>query len=232
VQPALKKTRDEAAVAAESAGIGGVPMDEPRSITRWIADLRAGKPDAARPLWERYFRPMVAVARARLRAARRASGGGIEDEEDAALSAFDSFCGGVALGGFPLLGDRDDLWRLLIVITERKAADQLQRQRRLKRGGGRVVDEATLAGGAGTGTVLAGFDALAGPAPEPEFAVAMAEQCHRLIDGLGDETLRRVALLKLESYTTDEIAARLGCAPRTVANKLKLIRLRWERKGA
>jgi DNA-directed RNA polymerase specialized sigma24 family protein len=212
--------------------IGNLPMDEPGSITHWIDDLRGGAPEAARPLWERYFAPMVELAQARLHRARRASGRGMEDEEDAALSAFDSFCGGVAQGGFPLLNDRDDLWRLLIVITGRKAADQLQRQRRQKRGGGRLVDEATLAADTGTGTVLAGFDALAGPAPEPEFAVAMAEQCHRLLDGLGDATLRQVALLKLENYTTEEIAARLGCAPRTVANKLKLIRLRWERKGA
>jgi DNA-directed RNA polymerase specialized sigma24 family protein len=198
-------------------------MDEPGSITSWIDDMRAGKPDAAQPLWERYFGPMVALARARL----RAGGGGIEDEEDAALSAFDSFCGRVAQGGFPLLGDRDDLWRLLIVITERKAADLLLRHRRLKRGGGRLVDEATLESGIG----MAGFDSLASPAPDPEFTAAMADQCRRLLDALGDVTLRQVALLKLESYTNEEIAFRLGCAQRTVANKLKLIRLRWERQG-
>jgi DNA-directed RNA polymerase specialized sigma24 family protein len=202
-------------------------MDEPGSITRWIGDLRAGVPDAAQPLLERYYGPMVELARARLRAVRR-TGGGIEDEEDAALSAFDSFCGGVAQGGFPLLVDRDDLWRLLIVITQRKAADQRQRCRRLKRGGGRLVDEAALTSSSG----LAGFDGLAGQAPDPEFAVAMADQCRHLLDSLGDETLRRVALLKLENYTNQEIAVRLGCASRTVANKLKLIRLRWERKGA
>jgi DNA-directed RNA polymerase specialized sigma24 family protein len=213
-----------------AGAIGGLLMDGPGSVTRWIDDLRAGAPGAARPLWERYFGPMVALARARLRRARSARGGGIEDEEDAALSAFDSFCGGVAQGGFPLLNDRDDLWRLLIVITERKAADQIHRHRRLKRGGGRLVDEATLVAGAGTGR--AGFDGLAGPAPEPEFAVAMAEECRRLLDALGDATLCEVAVLKLEGYTSEEIAARLGCAPRTVANKLKLIRLRWTRMGA
>jgi DNA-directed RNA polymerase specialized sigma24 family protein len=170
---------------------------------------------------------MVELARARLRRAQRAVCA-IEDEEDAALSAFDSFCSGVVQGGFPLLGDREDLWRLLIVITERKAADQLQRHRRLKRGGGRLVDEAMLTAGTG----LTGLDGLAGPAPEPDFAVAMADQCCRLLDALGDEALRQVALLKLENYTNEEIAVRLGCALRTVANKLKLIRLRWERQGA
>jgi DNA-directed RNA polymerase specialized sigma24 family protein len=217
-------------VASGDADIGVSLMDDPGSVTRWIDDLRTGAPGAAGPLWERYFGPMVTLARARLWRARRAKGGGIEDEEDAALSAFDSFCGGVAQGGFPLLNDREDLWRLLIVITERKAADQIQRHRRLKRGGGRLVDEATLISGAGPG--LAGFDGLAGPAPEPEFAVAMAEECRRLLDDLGDATLRQVALLKLEGYTSEEIAARLGCALRTVANKLKLIRLRWDRTGA
>ncbi|MBV8611736.1 MAG: RNA polymerase subunit sigma-70, partial [Singulisphaera sp.] len=30
-------------------------------------------------------------------------------------------------------------------------------------------------------------------------------------------------------YTLDEIAAQLGCARRTVTNKLQLIRKRWER---
>ncbi|MBV8233852.1 MAG: hypothetical protein JO329_28065, partial [Planctomycetaceae bacterium] len=29
--------------------------------------------------------------------------------------------------------------------------------------------------------------------------------------------------------TLDEIAAQLGCARRTVVNKLQLIRMRWER---
>ena len=33
------------------------------------------------------------------------------DEEDAALSAFNSSCLGVAQGRFPQLADREDLWR-------------------------------------------------------------------------------------------------------------------------
>ena len=49
------------------------------------------------------------------RAPRRAS-----DEEDVALSAFQSFYQGIARGRFPQLEDRDNLWRLLITITARK----------------------------------------------------------------------------------------------------------------
>src|SRR5690349_4606330 len=92
-----------------------------RSVTRWIGSLKAGDADAAQRLWERYFGALVRLAYARLRGAPRAAA----DEEDAALSAFDSFCRGAARGRYPRLDDRDDLWRLLVVITERKALDQI-----------------------------------------------------------------------------------------------------------
>jgi hypothetical protein len=48
---------------------------------------------------------------------------------------------------------------------------------------------------------------------------------------LGDDDLRAVALQKMEGYTVDEIAVSLGCAPRTVARKLGLIRGLWEKEG-
>ncbi len=98
------------------------------SVTKWIGDLKGGGDSAAQHLWERYFERLVQLARVRLRAARRA--GTIEDEEDAALSAFDSFCRGAASGRFPHVADRDDLWRLLVVMTVRKVLAQLQRQAR------------------------------------------------------------------------------------------------------
>ena len=59
------------------------------------------------------------------------------DEEDAALSAFDSLCAGLAKGQYPQLADREDLWRLLVVITTRKVRAQARRGLRQKRGGGR-----------------------------------------------------------------------------------------------
>ena len=84
------------------------------------------------------------VARGKLKRMRRTTAD--EDEEDAAPSAFNSFCAGAAGGGSRKLADRDDLWRLLVVITARKAIAQANRQGRKKRGGGRIVDEAMLFG--------------------------------------------------------------------------------------
>src|SRR5438309_1437776 len=97
------------------------------SVSRWLGDLKAGDLTAAQPLWERYFARLVGLARSRLRAGRRAAA---HDEEDAALSAFQSFCDGAANGRFPQLSDRDDLWRLLVVITARKAGAHTEREAR------------------------------------------------------------------------------------------------------
>src|SRR5580693_5811756 len=115
------------------------------SITGWIAGVKAGDLAAAQPLWERYFARMVDLARARLRASGRRGHDAGSDEEDAALSAFDSLCAGLARGQFPQLGDRDDLWRLLVVITTRKVQAQARRGFRQKRGGGLVRPASELA---------------------------------------------------------------------------------------
>jgi hypothetical protein len=147
--------------------------DDSGSVTHWLGALQGGDLDAAQPLWERYFARLVRLAKARLRA--RKGPGAAEDEEEAALSAFDSFCRAATEGRFPRLDDRDDLWRLLVAITERKAADQLRRARRLKRGGGRVRTEADLAAGGPAGEP-AGLDGIAGPEPTPAFAAEFAAE--------------------------------------------------------
>jgi RNA polymerase sigma factor (sigma-70 family) len=198
--------------------------DDSGSVTHWLGALQSGNLNAAQPLWERYFARLVRLAQARLRTRKglRAA----EDEEDAALSAFHSFCRAASEGRFPRLDDRHDLWRLLVAITERKAADQLRRARRLKRGGGRVHNEAELAKGEPS-SGPAGLDRIAGSQPTPEFAAEFAEEYRRLFEALRDEELRRIAVWKLEGHTVDEIACQLGCARRTVARRLELIRTLW-----
>ena len=201
--------------------------EEGASITEWLGNLREGDQAAAQPLWERYFSKLVTVARTKLRRMRRTTAD--EDEEDAALSAFNSFCAGAARGKFPQLADRDDLWRLLVVITARKAMAQANRQGRQKRGGGRVVEEAVLFGhglGGADGSI-AGLERIAADGPTPEFAAMMAEECRRLLDALDDESLKQVAVSRMEGYNNDEIADQLGCARRTVARRLDLIRKTW-----
>lgn len=197
------------------------------SVTRWLGDLKGGDAEAAQPLWDRYFERLVRLARRRLGGAPAP---GFGDEEDAALSAFHSVCAGAARGQFPRLSDRADLWRLLVVVTARKAAGQARRARRLRRGGGAVLDEAGLRGD-GPDDEAAGLEAVVGTEPTPEFAAMVAEEYTRLLDALGDDGLRRVAVWRLEGYTGDEIAAKLGCTRRTVVRRLDLIREVWSARG-
>jgi DNA-directed RNA polymerase specialized sigma24 family protein len=196
-------------------------MSASGSVTHWITLLKAGHREAAQPLWEKYIGRLAARARQRLAAAPRRAA----DEEDVALSAFDSFCRAAEQGRFPRLDDRHDLWQLLVLLTDRKARDQVRDERRQRRGGGRVLDEAAL--GDPQGSAAFSLGQVPDPEPNPAFAVLLAEQCQRLLERLTDPALRQVAVLKLEGYTVEEIALRLRRVPRTVKRWLQLIRRIW-----
>ena len=204
-----------------------MPMRPDASVTQWIDRLKAGDPDAAQKLWERYFRRLVGLARKKLRAAPRRAA----DEEDVALSAFDSFCRGAEQDRFPQLHDRLDLWQLLVLLTARKAFDLAQHERRQKRGGGAVLDEAALPGPADSSAQEAALEQIEGPEPTPAFAAQVAEEYRRLLERLDSPELRNVALRKVEGYGNEEIAAQLGCGLRTVERRLRLIRSIWEQEG-
>jgi DNA-directed RNA polymerase specialized sigma24 family protein len=184
-------------------------------VTRWVAALKQGDQSAAQGLWEAYFRRLVGLARARLHDSPRR----IADEEDVALSAFDSFCRGAQAGRFPRLADRDDLWQILVLITVRKSIDLRHYEGRPSRGMGKVRSLTELS--------WAQLEAMGGDEPTPEVAAQLAEEYRRLLAQLGDRTLQRVATYKLEGYTNHEIAARLGCITRTVERKLARIRAIW-----
>jgi DNA-directed RNA polymerase specialized sigma24 family protein len=186
-------------------------MSPSGSVTALIERLEAGDHEAAQPLWERYYPRLVGLARERLRGTPRR----IADEQDVALSALDSFCRGVEQGRFPQLKDRDGLWALLVLITIRKAADLVKYNRRERRGGGRVRGDPALEGSDGEAEA---HD------PTPDVAAQLAEELQRLLDSLGSDDLRSVAVWKLEGYTNAEIAERLGCAAVSVERRLRLIR--------
>jgi DNA-directed RNA polymerase specialized sigma24 family protein len=192
------------------------------SVSVWIEQVKAGDEGAAQKIWERFFERLVRLTRKRLEGAPRAAA----DEDDVVLSAFDSFFRGATRGRFPQLADRDDLWQILVLITERKAIDLRQHERRQKRGGGKVRHDGQ-AGPADASGNVSPLGQVPDLLPTPDFAAQAAEQCQRLLASLDDDTLRQVALWKLEGYTADEIAAKLGCVPRTVERKLRLIRTRW-----
>lgn len=182
-------------------------MSGEHSVTHWLARLREGDGGAAEALWDRYGARLVQLARRRLRGVAPLPA----DEEDIALSAFDTFCRRAAEGRFPVLAGRDELWRLLCVITARKASQLLRTEGR--RGGGRRAES--------------GLADCADDEPPPEFAAAFADECRRLFARLPDDLHRQVAAARMEGLTEEEIADRIGRTPRTVQRKLTVIRALW-----
>ncbi|MDR2706039.1 MAG: hypothetical protein LBC02_09700 [Planctomycetaceae bacterium] len=194
-------------------------------VSSWVLHLADGDEEVARKIWNEYFGRLVRLAR------RKLDGMPLRDvdEEDVALSAMNSFYHGMAQQKFGNVKNREDLWKLLVTITARKATAKLRRHYAQKRGGGSIRGESVFGqkeelNRNGIGNVL-------GTEPTPELALAVVENCQILLDKLGDETLRQIALLTLEGHRTEEIAVKLGCVRRTVERKIERIREIWSEEN-
>ena len=202
-------------------------MSTGESVTRWVHGVKEGNDADIQELWNRYFRRLVRLAAAKLPGHCRRS----FDEEDVALSAFQSFCDRAGKGQFPQLSDRDDLWRLLATLTARKAQLMIRHQTRQKRGGGRVLGESGIGGRDSEAARGADLAEVIGKEPTPAEAVGFAEAFDHLMDRLADPMLKAVALYKLEGWTAQEIAAAKGTSSKTIERKLRLIRAIWQEEA-
>jgi len=201
-------------------------MTDTGSVTVWIDRLKAGEPQSSQELWERYVDRLLRLARKKFgRSPRR-----VTDEEDVVLSAFDGFFRGVHLSRFPQLEDRDDLWQLLVMLTDRKTIDHRRREMAAKRGGGNVRGESAIAGGRTHNSDLPGLSQVVDSEPSPEFAVEFAEELKQSLELLADDILQKVAMGKMEGYTNAELAQTLGLNVRSIERKLQLIRRVWHEK--
>ena len=191
-------------------------------VTQWILDLAKGDEMAADKIWCQYFEKLMRHARSKLYGMPLRA----FDEEDVALSAMNSFYQGMAENKFDSLRDRDDLWKLLLTITTRKAYRQMRKHYSEKRGGGRVRGDSVFTQGDGE-EQTDGIGCVLGTEPTPEFAAEVMENFHSLLHQLDDATLRQVALMTLEGYTIKEIAEKLSYSTRSIDRKLALIREIW-----
>lgn len=192
------------------------------SITLLFDQLRQGDEDAARRLWDAFSKRLIEVARRQLESTRART----YDEEDVANSVFFALCSGAEKNRFPDIHNRDDLWRLLFAATNHKVIDHVRSDARAKRGGGKVRGESVFGG---EGQDEGGFDRFAGAEPSPEMLVEMDESFHRLLGLLRDDTLRQIALWRMEGFTNQEIGEKLSVSERTVERKVRLIRGDWSK---
>lgn len=194
-------------------------MAQSSSVSIWLEELREGDVLAAAALWDRYFGRLITLAKRQLRGAPQRA----FDDEDVVIDVFDSVCRGVQQGRYPDLDNRDSLWRLLFRMTLNKAAERQRHEMCQRRGGGKVRSEVDLP----QEEPWRSLDDLACDEPTPAMATMMVEEFSELLQRLDDDQLRRIATLKLQGFTDQEIAGRVGCVRRTIVRRLKLIRLKW-----
>jgi DNA-directed RNA polymerase specialized sigma24 family protein len=110
--------------------------------------------------------------------------------------------------------ESDSLWRLLVCLAAHKAIDHARRERSLKRCGGAGREEVDL-------------EQVMGSESTPAFAAQVGEECQQLLAALPTEELRSLAVWRMEGWTIQEIADRLGRSVTTVNRKLDVIRQVW-----
>jgi len=213
------------ATVPDTTADSGTELD-PLDVTGWIRRVRAGDDSAAMMLWQRYSDHILEIARKSLGDSPRR----VHDEEDVALMAFKSLLAGLREGRFKDLDAREQLWRLLIVITSRKAAVLIESSSRLKRGAGEVRGDSAMLDAEPEPGRRSSFDDLPSENPTPDIALILADQTRRLLELLPDDISRRLFQLKLEGYSHEEIATALDCNTRTVERRLKQIREIWQQE--
>jgi DNA-directed RNA polymerase specialized sigma24 family protein len=98
---------------------GNISAMSEHSVSQFIHLLRDGDPRAAAPIWNHFYSRLVTLANKQLKSCVRR----VIEGEDVAQSVFDSCFRAMREGRVPDLKNRDNLWALLVTITERKAAN-------------------------------------------------------------------------------------------------------------
>ncbi len=191
--------------------------DEP--VSEWLRALKKGDNKAASQLWTFYYSQLKRIALSKLKGASMR----VADEEDVAAIAMATFF--ERANTFPDLENRQDLWNLLVTITERKAYNQIRHQTRIKRGGGKTRGDSVFLN-TGSGENSPGADQFASDTQTPEFQAIVTENFQELLDLL-DEDEAKIALLRFDGFVNQEIAAELGVSQRTVVRAVKSIRDKW-----
>ena len=199
-----------------------------------IRQLGDGDDQALEIIWQNYFSRLVSLARKRLASRVRRS----VDEEDVVVSAMFSFCRGMEAGKFPKIEDRNDLWKILVTLTSRKACSKHKYEFAEKRGGFRGEEGGhrcrgesmflRFDPGEGRGTNLA--EVAVNSEPTDDMAAEVVENCSQMLQCL-DETSRKIALLALEGHTQSEIAKKVGLSREAVNRKIARTKKKWLEKG-
>ncbi len=192
-------------------------MSTAGSVTIIIRAIRSGDQSAATPLWARYFERLARHANKFLCWNTRL----IDMDEDVALLALNDFCNGLSAGKFEDVDSREQLWRLLAKIIERKAY-RLINERRWKRERLFTDLEPTGSQAGDSRTPVVVFE------PVDRYKEIVGIELNELIDSLPNPLWREAVRMTLEGDTVREIAEKLQYSSSYVHVWLRTIRALWE----
>lgn len=184
-------------------------MSQPHDDRDLISEFKAGSESAARELFDKYCERLMKLARRRIghRMASRI------DPEDVLQSAFRTFFNRVRNDEFTF-EQEDDLFKLLVRLTVHKTLRQIAHHRAQKRN-----PELEAAQGSDAQEMLQQISAAE---PGPEVEVALIEEFENFMRQL-QPLDREVLGLKLQGYSTVEIAEKLGSYDRKIRRVLERI---------
>ncbi len=185
---------------------------------RALLDLwRAGDEHAARKLFDCHVDRLVALARRRI--SQRMAGR--IDPEDVVQSVFRTFFQRAKEGQF-CIAEQDDLCKLLVRITVHKTLRKVAFHRAGKRdlqmelGQGKEPNEQ--------------LQELLDREPSPEEAVTFLDQLEHFLNRLAPQE-RQILEMRLQGFSNDEIAAKLGIYDRKIRRVIERVRGLAEQEG-
>lgn len=192
------------------------------SITLVISEMKQGEMSNADLLVKRFTDRLERFVRERMNRRVRTLG----NSDDVVVNTLNDLFQGLWQGRYSELSNRESFWRLLVVVACRNVCDEVNHEKRQKRGGGKVVHASSLEQEDSTSL----FERVAADSKSPYRNAMIREECESLLKGLENEELQVIVLMKMAKYTNEQISRTLDIKLRSVERSLAKIRQLWSAK--
>jgi DNA-directed RNA polymerase specialized sigma24 family protein len=193
------------------------------SVTGWIASMREGDQDALEAFSKRYFSKIRDLAKSRLSK---------PDSEEVANDVLVALTQSIAEGKYPDLCDRSSLWFLILKITQCRIIANSRRGHAKKRIPAESIEVKPalepIKMESLTDYEVELDQVIASKSSEVAW-IEISDCWEELLKCLPDDDCRKIAQLKLQSYTNREIAIKLEYTPSKVDRKVRIIQEEWKR---
>ena len=184
------------------------------TVTKAIDGLLTERETASELLWDFYFERLCRFATTKIAKRQRR----LIDNEAVAASAMYALLDGIENERFGLIDNRDELWRILVIVATRKAYDARRHHLCAKRGAGLVRGDSVFST-KGLKAIIADQRGDSDPSGCSEVESVLEE----LNKQLPDDNYRQITTLRLAGHNNREIARKLNCSTRTIIRKMTLI---------